>query len=180
MDTINKLELTVASWYKGVPHLPEQGRKWLATNIWWITLVGVILGSLGILSVIAATFFAGAALSVYGGIAGATVGGLVLVAALAVVVFMAITVVLSAMAITPLKMLQKKGWKLLFIVALVQVVEHAVSFLFNWSLFGLIWNLLFTAVGAYFLFEIRDFYGKAIAKPHKEPVQATASKSEDQ
>lgn len=179
MDTINKLEVKVASWYKGAPHLPEQGQKWLATNIWWITLVGVILGSLGILSILAATFFAGAALSVYGGVAGAAVGGLVLVAALVVVVFMAVTVVLSAMAIMPLKTMQKKGWKLLFIVALVQVIEHAVSFLFNWSLFGLVWNLLFTAVGAYFLFEIRDFYGKTVTKAHKEPAQVAVSKPED-
>lgn len=180
MDTVNKLELKAVEWYKTIPHLPEGSRKWIATNIWWITLVGVILGGIGIFGIVAATFFAGAALSLYGGAVGAAIGGIVLIAVLVFVAFMAVTVVLSAMAIAPLKAMQRKGWTLLFVVALVQVAEHLVSFLFNWNLFGLIWSLFFTAVGGYFLFEIRDFYGKrVVAKPitrHKVPFPATSSK----
>ncbi|MDN5274791.1 MAG: hypothetical protein JWP06_692 [Candidatus Saccharibacteria bacterium] len=178
MDIINKLEVELANWYKTMPHLPEQGRKWLATNIWWITLVGVILMGIGILGIVTATFFAGAALSIYGGVAGVAIGGIVVIAALALVVFMAITVVLGAMAITPLKMMRHQGWALLFIIMLVHVVEQLVSFVFSLNLFGLIWGLFFTAIGGYFLFEIRDFYSKASSKS-RTPTPVTTPKTEN-
>ena len=61
MDSLRNLEAMVASWYKGVPHLPKNGQRWLAENAWWLTLVGVILGTMGILSVLLGVlaFFAG-------------------------------------------------------------------------------------------------------------------------
>jgi hypothetical protein len=34
MDSLKNLETMVASWYKGVPHLPKTGQKWLAENAW--------------------------------------------------------------------------------------------------------------------------------------------------
>jgi hypothetical protein len=177
MDSINKLEVKLADWYKTMPHLPQQGRKWLATNVWWITLVCVILMCIGIFGIITLTFFAGAALSFYGGATGIAIGGIVVIAALALVAFMAITVALGTMAITPLKMMQRQGWILLFIIMLIRVVEQLVSFIFSFNLFGLIWGLFFTAIGGYFLFEIRDFYGKANSKS-KTPSPASAAKTD--
>lgn len=159
MQTVTKLELKVAEWYQNIPHLSEAGRRWLSANIWWIVLVGVILGGIAVLSIIAITFFAGAALSVYGGVIGAAVGGIVLIGALAFVGFMAVSVTLGAMAVGPLKAMRRRGWLLLFVALLVQVAENLVSFLFSWNLFGLIWSLFLTAVWGYFLFEIRGFYG---------------------
>jgi hypothetical protein len=177
MDTIRKLEAKVAELYETMPHLPLQGRKWLAANIWWLTLVGVILGAMGLFGIILATFFASAALTIYGGLAGAAIGGFVFVAALAVTAFMAITIVICAMAITPLKVMRKQGWTLLFIATLVQVAEHVVSFLFNFNLVGLVISLFFTAIGVYFLFEIRDFFGKTSVKS-KVPFPTTAPKAD--
>lgn len=170
METIHKLEVVVAGWYKNVPHLPEGGRKWLAANIWWIVLIGVILGCIGISGVILATFFASAALTAFGGVTGAAIGGVVFLAAMVVVAFMAIAVVLGALAISPLKAMREKGWTLLFIILVIQVIEAAIAFLFSFDVFTLVSNLFFTVVGGYFLFEIRDSYGKAVIKSKTTPA----------
>jgi hypothetical protein len=167
MDSVRKLESKVASWYKDVPHLPENAAKWIAQNIWWMALIGVVLGAMTIFSIISVTFFAGAVFIGYGGAIGAAVAGVALVAVIFSLAFWALELVLMGLAITPLRTLQKKGWTLLFMVALLQVVAHGVSFLFNLNLFSLIWSLLYVAVGAYFLFEIRGQFGAHNAKTVK-------------
>lgn len=174
MDKINDLERMIAEWYESAPHLPSQGRTWLAKNMWWITLVGIILMGLGALSILMGTFFASVAITAYGGVAGAAASGVIILAAISVIAFMAIAVVLGAMAIAPLKAMRHKGWTLLFIIMIVDVIQQFVVFVFNFSLFGLIWGLLFTAIGGYFLFEIRDFYTKSApkTKTHTPEVDA--------
>lgn len=164
MENVRKLEVMVASWYKNMPHLPKNGQKWLAENIWWLILVLVVIGAMGVASVVMATFFAGVLLSTVGGPVGAAVGGIALVAVLVTLLFSIVVLVISAMAVPPLRMLQKKGWTLLFIVILLQVVAHAATFLLNFNLIALVWNLFFTAVAAYFLFEVRDHFVASRAK----------------
>jgi hypothetical protein len=180
METIRRLETTVATWYKNVPHLPEGGRKWLATNVWWIVLVGVILSSIGILGVITATFFAGVALTAFGGVVGAAIGGVVFLAAMVIIAFMAITVILGALAIPHLKALRRKGWMLLFIILLIQVAETAIAFLFSFEVVTLLSNLFFAIVGGYFLFEIHGFYAAAVVERSnktKAPFPASEPKT---
>lgn len=159
MDSIRKLESKVASWYKDVPHLPANAAKWIAQNIWWIVLIGVILGAMTVFSIVSVTFFAGAVFIGYGGAIGAAVAGIALIAVIFSLAFWVVELVLMGMAISPLRAQQKKGWTLLFMVALLQVVAHGVSFLFNLNLFSLVWSLLYVAVGLYFLFEIRGQFG---------------------
>jgi hypothetical protein len=158
MESIVKLEEMAAERYKGAPHLSKSGQKWLATNVWWITLVGVILGGFGILSIIAATFFASALLVGYAGIAGTALAGLAFSAVLVTLAFSVVVIVLMLMAISPLKALNKKGWNLLFLVLLLQIASLVITFLFNYSLMGLIWGLIMAAIGGYFLFEIREYF----------------------
>lgn len=159
MESLHNLEVTVAAWYKGMPHLPKNGQKWLAENIWWLVLVGVILGALGIFTVLSATLFAGAILVSAGGVVGAALGGIALVW----LAFAIGEVVVSALAISPLKSMRKKGWSLLFLVTLINVASLVLAFVFNFNLMGLVWGLLVAAVGAYFLFEIRDDFTSAKA-----------------
>lgn len=158
MESIVKLEEMAAERYKGAPHLSKGGQKWLATNVWWITLVGVILGGFGILSIVAATFFASALLVGYAGVAGTALAGVAFLAVLVTLAFSVVVTVLMLMAISPLKALNKKGWNLLFLVLLLQVASLAVTFLFNYSLIGLVWGLIMAAIGGYFLFEIREYF----------------------
>lgn len=158
MENVRKLEETVASWYKNVPHLPKEASRWIATNAWWLTLVGLIFGALGVVSIISLTFLAGALLAGFGGVVGAAIGGLAFVAVLIALLFSVVMLVILATAIQPLKAMSKKGWNLLFLVMLIEVASLAVTLLLTFDVFGTIWSLLWAAVGGYFLFEIRQHY----------------------
>jgi hypothetical protein len=165
MESLRNLETMVASWYKGMPHLPKNGQKWLAENAWWLVLVGVILGTLGIVSVLLGTLVAGTLLAGYGGPIGAAVGGLAFLIVAVSLAFAIVDMVISAIAISPLKAMQKRGWSLLFLVALINVLSLLVSFLFQLNLFSLIWGFIFAGVGGYFLFEVRSyFHAEHVAK----------------
>lgn len=165
MQTVTKLEKKAADWYKGAPHLPLNGRKWLTANIWWITLIGAIVGALSIITVISGTFLVGFLATVYGGPVGAAVAGFGAIVILLALLFSIASTAVTAMAISPLKAKQKRGWTLLFISVLIQVAAAAVHLVFTFNIFDLIWSLLFAALGAYFLFEIRDdFSGVKAAK----------------
>lgn len=158
MESLHKLELTVAGWYKDLPHLPESGRKVLATNVWWLVLVGVVLGALALSGLFMTIMVTSFVLIGFGGAVGAAAG---VVAFLGTLVFFALAVidiVIAAMAVSPLKQMQKRGWRLLFIITLLNVVSVIVSFLSHFDVFGLLWSLLVTAVGAYFLYEVRDYF----------------------
>jgi len=161
METVHKLEQTVASWYKGLPHLPENGRKWLATNVWWLVLIGVILSALSVITLLFGTLLAGALFAGVAGAAGAAVGGLLILGVLVTLAMSVVMVVLGGMAISPLKAMQKKGWTLLFVLFLLEVAATVASGLLSYNFLGLIWGLLWVAVGGYFLFEIHDYYKEA-------------------
>lgn len=158
MESLKNLETVVASWYKGMPHLPKDGQRWLAENVWWLVLIGVILGSLGIFSVLLGMLLAGTLLAGVGGPIGAAIGGIAFVIVTISLAFAIVDMVISAIAIAPLKAMQKRGWSLLFLVALINVLSLAVSFLFQLNIASLIWGLLFAAAGGYFLFEVRDYF----------------------
>lgn len=168
MESIRNLEVTVASWYKNMPHLPKNSQKWLAQNLWWLTLIGVILGAMGILSTFFITMIAGAALVGFGGVVGAAIGGIAVIAVMVTLAFAVVDVVIAALAVAPLKAMQRKGWSLLFLVVLVNTVSLVLTFLFHLDLFGLVWGLLWVAVGLYFLYEVRDYYVGAKSRQAKE------------
>jgi len=158
MSEINRLEAMVASWYKDSPHLPKTGQTWLADNVWWLALVGLILGSLAVLGTIGLTVFTSVILTVLGGVYGAVVGGFAVIGTLVFLALSIVSLILIGLAVSPLKRKAKKGWTLLFITALVNVTAIVIDFLTTFNLFGLVWGLIMAAVGGYFLFEIRDYF----------------------
>jgi hypothetical protein len=165
MESLRNLETMVASWYKDVPHMPKYGQKWLAENAWWLVLVAVILGSFGIFIVLGGMLLAGSLLAGYGGPVGAAIGGLAFLIVAVSMAFAVVDMVISAIAISPLKAMQKRGWSLMFLAALINLLSLLVTFLFQLNLMSLIWGLLFSAVGGYFLFEVRDhFHAERTAK----------------
>jgi uncharacterized membrane protein YfcA len=76
--------------------------------------------------------------------------------------FLVATTILTAMAISPLRTQRKKGWKLLFLTVLVSVASVVVGAVLSMNVGVFISDILFgaiaTAVGAYFLFEIRSHF----------------------
>lgn len=184
MESIHKLEKTVAGWYKNMPHLPVGGRKWLADNIWWIALVALVLSVLAIFPLVAAVMLAGAVVggmgAAYGGAygaAGVALTGTVLLAVWVTIAFLILEVILIGMSISPLKAHKRKGWDLLFILALLNVVSVVASALIGFNFMSLVWGLLWSAVGAYFLFEIRDSFEGSEKVAHK-PAKKSETKKE--
>ena len=158
MESLKNLETMVASWYKGMPHLPKNGQRWLAENAWWLVLIGVVLGSVSVFFILLVTLLAGTLLVGFGGALGAALGGLAFVLVVVSMGFAVVDMVISAIAISPLKAMRKKGWSLLFLAALINVLSVLVSFLFQLNLGALVWGLIFAGVGGYFLFEVRDYF----------------------
>ncbi len=177
MEAVHKIETVLVEQYKKAPHLPDGGQKWLAENAWWIVLIGVVLsvfGLFGIISVLGLALFGlslgGAALGAgYGAAVGAALGGVLLVTTLLLLALYIIETVLLGMAVSPLKAAKKRGWDLVFLVALLNVAVLVVTNVISANLVGLIFGLLWAGVGGYFLFEVRDrFVAKKIAaKPAK-------------
>lgn len=158
MESVRKLETIVAEWFRNAPHLSLRGREWLAQNIWWISLIGVALGTFGILIVLAATFGVSTVISVYGGPVGVVVGSLAFIAVLITLAFSIFVIVLLAIAVMPLRTGKKKGWDLLFISMLLSVASVVVGFLLTFNLGSLLVGVVSAAIFSYFLFEIRSYF----------------------
>ncbi len=163
MESLHKLETTVAGWLKAVPHLPVNVQKWIAENMWWITIVGVAFGAFGIITVFGTIAVLGAFGAAYAGaIVGAALTGAILVAAFITMLSLIVTVVLEALAIKPLKAFQKRGWDLLFLSVVVTFGFSAVSSLLGGDVFGLIRSVLIAGVSSYFLTEISSYFKPAV------------------
>lgn len=180
MDTVRNLEKQAAGWYKQLPHLPAEVRSWLGNNVWWLVLIGVVLMTLGLLVLIPLTL---AALGLSALIGTASLlgtynytydGGLGIVWLSALVTFIGslVVVVLTAMAVGPLKAKSKKGWSLLFLTALVNLLFAVAGDILALSVVGIVGSLLWTAVEGYFLFEIRDEFGRKVAAKHAADAPA--------
>jgi hypothetical protein len=158
--TLRELELKVGGWFKEVPHLPTSAQTWLASNIWWMALVG------GIVSVIVALFAVMGLIATlpfmsFGIFFGAH-GAWWLITTLISLAFTVVAAVLLLQASGPLRRMAKKGWVLLFVLLLVNIISTAVVAVVSDSVYALLSNLLvgviFLAIAAYLLYEIRGYF----------------------
>jgi len=174
MESIKKLEDMIAGWLKPIPHLPTTWRKWISENIWWLTLIGVILSILMLftaLAAISALMFSVGVVTSFAGTLAPVNTGMVLVASIVSLVFWAAIIALSAMAVTPLKNMKKKGWDLLFLVFVIEVASSVVSVVLNFNAVtfipGLIGAAIGAAISAYFVFEIKSYFNGVTAVSKK-------------
>lgn len=160
MKELNKLEDMVAKWLKPLPHLPAAGQKWIATNVWWLELIGVVMLAFSAISLIGVLMMALGLSATFWGVA-AFSGFAALSSGLTMLFYVASTVVM-AMAISPLKALKKKGWDLLFLALAINAVNAVVGALVSFNPVTFITSILSgaigVAIGAYFLFEIRSYF----------------------
>lgn len=157
METLHKLENTAGGWFKGAPHLPVNARKWLADNVWWIVIVGVVLAAFGLAALLPVLFGASvltSSLAAYAGVDTARV----MLAAWVGVAFLAAVVVVELMAVTPLKEKKKAGWDYLFLALLLSIVSSVVGLVITYDFSNVIGAVLTALIGGYFLFEIRGHF----------------------
>lgn len=159
MDSIRRLEKTVAAWLRDMPHLPNSNRKWLADNAWWLAGIGAILGAFGAIVVLSGTLFLGGLLTPRDGFASAAITGIALTAVLISVATLIIVTILLGMAVTPLREHSRRGWDYLFITLIIEAVSAVVGLILAFNIPNLIGNVISVLIGSYLLFEIYEYFG---------------------
>lgn len=159
MELVKSLEHSIEGVHKGLPHLPAGFRNWLVENVWWLVAVSVALTVFSLISAFQALSYISqftAAYAPLGAVYAQSSTWLWMTIAASVV-----QVVLLAMAISPLKSKQARGWHLLFIVSLVNVALSLLGIVFGGGVPSLLGALIGLAIGWYVLFEIRSGFVKA-------------------
>lgn len=174
MQQLASIEQSLAKVFEGFPHLPKSVREWIADNVWWIVIIGVVLGALGLLWILFATALFGPFLIGYIA-AVATVQQSVITTLVSVISFAAgvATLVLEAMAIQPLKAKLKRGWNLIFLSVLISFAASVINALLGANIGSLLSTILGTGIALYLLFELRAYFGGAT-----KPLTAPSAKAE--
>jgi hypothetical protein len=174
MGQLDKLETVLdEKLNKKAPiKLPPEGRKSLAPNMWWIALVFGLLQlwaawDLWRLGHVVNDFvdYANTISKAYGG---TTVDGLGFFYYFSLMV-LALDAVLLLLAAPGLKAMRKAGWNLLFYSLLVNVA-YGVFRMFSGhggGLDDLVWAVVSSVVGAFILFQVRDFFTGSKPDEHK-------------
>ncbi len=161
MDMVHKAETRLAELFKDLPNLPDNIREVLV-KVWpYLALIGGVLQLLaawGLWSLFAysdrVTNFASNYSVTPTGYS--TFDRTVIFIALVV---LAIEAVILLMAYAPLMKRSKRGWDLIFIVALISLVYAVLQiFMFGSGIGGAIGSLIGSAIGLYLLFQIRPKY----------------------
>ncbi len=160
MQYVRQIEETLKEWYKDLPHLPKAFTKWLANNIWWLTLIGVVFGGIAALGSFSIIGVGSAYVAIF-----APVISLLLIGAWLWLIALVVVVVIEAMAVSPLKALQRRGWELLFLAIIVSTAAAIVSGLLRIDVGGIVFSLVSFAVGAYILLEIEAYFVAKATNP---------------
>lgn len=165
---------------RSAPRLPEGARKGLAN---WLPIISLVVGILTLLAAFSLWRWAHAVDNVLGGICNAYsvsgCGNLGVASRFSVWVWVAIIVMgveglLYLLAYPGLQARKKDGWNYLFYGALLNIA-YAVVILFTGynTVTNFLGALIGSAVGFYFLFQIRDMYAS------KKEIAAPASKNSE-
>lgn len=174
MDTMDKFEDTVASWHTKFPHLSDRARGWLADNLWWLALIVVIFGIAAVMIVLSMSLLASMVLAGMAGIVGATAGNIIMVFVAISMMLTIVNAVLLALAVSPLRRKDYRGWRYLFVVILLNLAASITKVLFDFKLSSLVMSLLLSVLAAYLIFEVRDRFAKVPAVTHV-PVREAKS-----
>ena len=148
-------------------HLPADAKKALVTAMPWLVLVGGILTLIGVWGLFASAMYLNTAatnLSLAYGVAAPVQKVNAFIWVSTIVLLAEAALMLAAFA--PLKKLYKRGWNLVYWLALLNVAYAVVYMFIDFNLFSLVLSLLASAVGLYLLFQIRSSYlgGPATSK----------------
>lgn len=175
MEPIEKLEDSLEKTFKGLPQLPKNWKKGIVQYLPWITLVIGVLTIWSAYSVWHWAHWVNAWADYANNLSRAFGGSEVVSSRMTVgiwvsVVVLAIEAVIYILAFPALKATKKMGWNMLFYGSLVNVVYGVVILFTNYGgVSNLVWSIISTAIGWYFLFQIREYYtGKKLAEVKAE------------
>lgn len=161
MKIVKKIEKLVEEWIRPLPRLPKSAQKWVAINIWWLQLVGVVvlaISGVGILATLSLALNANTAVFDLSNLGGITMPIISIIS----LVSMLLNVIVMGMAVSPLKSFKRKGWDLLFIAVLINCFSVFLSAITRLSFSAFVSSVFSGAViiiiSTYLLFEIRSFF----------------------
>ena len=152
--------------------LPAKSRKTLAGAMWWLALIG------GVLQLWLAWGFwqtahlvdrlvdyTNALSSIYGDNSVVHHLGMFYYTSLVVLLISAVLLLLAA---PHLKAMRKQGWDLVFYGLLITAVYGVVQMFADYGSFShLLGTLIGSAISAFFLFQVREYFLKSAAAKHK-------------
>lgn len=153
-----KIDNKIVDLHAKLPHLPTNGRQWLANNIWWIVLIAAVVGAFGVFvlmvfTLIGGIFWIGAAF-----LFAAKFGGLALLAAMLVLFLTLANVVLAIMAISPLKTKRRNGWLLLLASLFAGFIAALLTDFISVNEWAAVKEVVFFAIGLYVMYEVREYF----------------------
>jgi hypothetical protein len=179
MGVVQDLEKSLSGLFKGLPQLPKSSKESLAQAWPWIALV------FGVLQIMAAywlwkltervevlndivntysRYYTGEAAGLTGFDKTMIYAGLIV---------LVVDAVILLMAYTELKRRTSRGWDLLFLASLINVVYAVLTLFINGRGVGsFIFSLLGSAVGFYLLFQVRELYKNKGSTPTSTTTKA--------
>ncbi len=163
-SALQPLEDKLGEWYKKAPNLPENGRKGLVNFMPWLSLAVGALSLLAAVSIWNWVHFADGAANYVNNLSAIYGAGPVIAYQWSVMLWIGvITLLVEAalylLAFPALRDHKKMGWDLLFYGGLVNVVYGvAVLFTSYGGVSQLLGAVLSSAIGFYFLYQIRSYY----------------------
>lgn len=177
MELLKKLDAKLSGVFKDLPPLPDSARETLA-QIWpWLALIGGVMQLFAALAVWRLLNWAREVeqfTAYYSRVTGVDYGPSAFDKTMIYVgvAFLVVDAVILLLAFSPLRARDSKGWRLLFLGALLNLAYAVVSiFIDGRGLGSFIVSLVGSAIGFYLLYQVKDkFNGKkpAAAAPAKD------------
>jgi hypothetical protein len=163
MGFVHSIEKQLEGVFKNAPKIPENGRKTIAEILPWIALVFGVLQLFAVWGLWGLTRVSNELIDWADQISKAYGGqGVGLSSTDKTFIYLGILValvdaVILLLAFSPLKSGLRKGWDLLFLSGLISVVYAVVNLFIDARGFGgFLFSLLFSAVGFWILFQVKD------------------------
>jgi hypothetical protein len=166
MSALSSAEKSLEGLFKGAPALPKSAKDWLVNAMPWLALIfGVVqlvvaFGLFGLIKTAEniqdtvntySLYLTGEQTTIYS-------SGDKMIIYLGVAVLL-VDAVIMLMAYPHLKKHARKGWDLLFLGAVINLVYAVLTIFIDARGVGnFLWGLIGSAIGFYFLFQIRDRY----------------------
>ncbi len=167
MSTLKTLEKQIGDLFKDLPPLPKNIKDFLV-QVWpYLALIFGILqlfAAWGLWNLMRATTplldYANE-LNSYAGIQNVGYSSAEKTIIYGGIAILAVNAVIMLMAFSQLKARAQRGWDLIFLATLINVVYGVVQIFISGQGFGsFLVSLIGTAIGLYLLFQVKDMYGK--------------------